>query len=83
MSEPPAPPDRNIWVVFGQLTAVAWEFFGSIVAGALLGYFADRQLGTAPWGLIACTLLGTTTGLYRMVVILRQFDRRERRNDDG
>jgi F0F1-type ATP synthase assembly protein I len=44
--------------------------------GALLGYFFDRHFDTAPWGLIALTLLGTSTGLYRMVVTLRQLERR-------
>lgn len=67
----------DLWARVGQLTAVAWEFLGSIVAGALLGYFADRQFETSPWGLIACTLLGTSTGLYRMVVTLKQLERRK------
>jgi F0F1-type ATP synthase assembly protein I len=71
------PARRNPWVVAGQLTAVAWEFFGSIIAGAAVGYFADWRLGLAPWGLILGTLLGTSTGLYRMVVILRHFERRK------
>jgi F0F1-type ATP synthase assembly protein I len=78
MSEEPR--DRNFWVLASQLTAVAWEFLGSILAGALLGYFVDRQFTSGPWGLIVCTLLGTTTGLYRMIVILKQFERR--RNDE-
>ena len=77
MSE--TPPPRNVWVVFGQLTAVAWEFLGSIVAGAALGYLLDRQFRSEPWGLIALTLLGTTTGLYRMVLILKQLEKRGRR----
>jgi F0F1-type ATP synthase assembly protein I len=66
----------NLWVRVGQLTSVAYEFLGSILAGALLGYFFDRHFETGPWGLIAFTLLGTTTGLYRMVVTLRRLDRR-------
>jgi ATP synthase protein I len=70
------PTGRNIWVLFGQLTTVAWEFLGSIVAGALLGYFADRYLATSPWGLIVCTLFGSCSGLYRMVVMLRHLERR-------
>jgi F0F1-type ATP synthase assembly protein I len=80
MSEPEP---RNVWVVVGQLTAVAWEFLGSIVAGAALGYLLDREFHSDPWGLIALTLLGTCTGLYRMVVILRQFERRKQLRDDG
>jgi F0F1-type ATP synthase assembly protein I len=71
------PARRNPWLLAGQLTAVAWEFFGSIIAGAALGYFADRWLGLAPWGLILGTLLGSSTGLYRMVRMLRHFERRK------
>jgi ATP synthase protein I len=74
---PEREPDRgNLWVVVGQLTAVAWEFLGAILAGASLGYFADRYFGSSPWGLITCTLLATSTGLYRMVVMLRQLDKK-------
>ncbi|MET0151422.1 MAG: AtpZ/AtpI family protein [Candidatus Binatia bacterium] len=72
----PQPEGRNVWVRFGELMAVAWEFLGSIIAGALLGYFADRHFDSSPWGLIACTLLGSCTGLYRMVTTLRRLERR-------
>jgi len=70
------PGGRNLWVLVGQLTAVAWEFLGSILAGALLGFVADRYFESSPWGLIACTLLATTTGLYRMVLTLRQLEKK-------
>jgi ATP synthase protein I len=74
---PERDPERSeLWVRFAELTAIAWEFLAAIVAGAMLGYFVDRQFATQPWGLIACTLLGTTTGLYRMVVTLRRLDRK-------
>jgi len=73
-------PPRRLWILAAQLTAVAWEFLASILAGALLGYLADRQLGTSPWGLIVSTLLGTSTGLYRMIVVLKHF---ERQSDHG
>ena len=76
MSSPPERRGGDLWLHVGQLTAVAWEFLGSILAGALLGYFFDRHFETSPWGLITLTLLGTTTGLYRMVVTLRQLERR-------
>jgi len=76
MSAEREPDGRNLWVVVGKLTAVAWEFFGAILAGAILGHFADRYFGWSPWGLIACTLLATSTGLYRMVVTLRHLDKK-------
>jgi F0F1-type ATP synthase assembly protein I len=74
----PERPSQSSWIVASQLTAVAWEFLGSIMAGALLGWLADRQFRTAPWGLIGCTLFGTSTGLYRMIVVLKRFERRRR-----
>jgi ATP synthase protein I len=70
------PPPRRLWALAGQLTAVAWEFLASILGGALLGYLADGYFGTAPWVLITSTLLGTTTGLYRMIVMLKHIERR-------
>jgi F0F1-type ATP synthase assembly protein I len=66
----------SLWALVAQLTAVAWEFLGSILAGAVLGYVADRYFESSPWGLIACTLLATTTGLYRMVLTLRQLEKK-------
>ena len=75
---PEREPDRqNLWGVVGQLTAVAWEFFAAILTGAILGHFADRYFGSPPWGLITCTLLGSCTGLYRMIVTLKHLERRD------
>lgn len=76
MTSEGTPPERNLWALAGQLTAVAWEFLGAILGGTMLGYLADRYFGSAPWGLIGCMLLGTSTGLYRLIVILRQFEKR-------
>ena len=83
MSPQQGPDRRNLWVVVGQLTSVAWEFFAAILAGAILGHFADRYFGSSPWGLITCTLLGSCTGLYRMVVMLKHFEKRGRTPSDG
>jgi F0F1-type ATP synthase assembly protein I len=77
MSPSPELGGGNPWLRLGQLTSVAYEFLGSILVGALLGYFFDRHFETAPWGLIALTLLGTSTGLYRMIVTLRWLERRK------
>lgn len=75
--KPPEPARANAWVRVGELTAVAWDFLGSIIAGAILGYFADRHFDSSPWALIACTLLGSCTGLYWMVRTLRRLERRQ------
>ena len=56
------------------------DFFGSILAGTLLGFFADRWLGTEPWLVIAGVLLGSYTGFMRMWQHLREMDDRPPRD---
>lgn len=77
-SDETRPRSRNVWVVAGELTAIAFEFTGSVVAGVVVGWFADGRLGTEPWLLIAGTLSGTAAGFYRMIQILRLIQRRQR-----
>lgn len=56
----------------GAVAAVAdgWvaggSFFGSIMAGTLLGWLVDRWLGTDPWLLVAGVTAGAATGFHRM-----------------
>lgn len=42
------------------------SFLGSILAGTLLGYFADQWLGTEPWLVITGVLLGAYSGFMRV-----------------
>ncbi|MGH8872524.1 MAG: AtpZ/AtpI family protein [Acidimicrobiia bacterium] len=42
------------------------SFVSSILAGALLGYLADRWLGTDPWLVVAGILLGSYSGFMSM-----------------
>lgn len=64
-------------VVVGRLSAIAFEFIGSVAAGAWAGYLLDGRFGTQPWLLIMLTLFGTSTGFYRMVRLLRHFQKTE------
>jgi len=47
------------WVTGGS-------FFGSIIAGFLIGYGLDWWLGTAPWFVIGFSLLGAFSGFMRL-----------------
>jgi ATP synthase protein I len=60
---------------YSKYIAVAFEFVGSIMAGVFLGAGLDRYFGTEPWLVLAMTIAGTVIGFYRMVQILRRFDR--------
>ncbi len=43
------------------------EFAGGVLAGAGLGYLADRFLGWSPWGLLAGVTLGFAAGTLNVV----------------
>jgi F0F1-type ATP synthase assembly protein I len=42
------------------------SFFGSIVSGTLLGYFADQWLGTGPWLVILGIVVGSYSGFVKV-----------------
>jgi F0F1-type ATP synthase assembly protein I len=43
------------------------DFLGSILAGLLIGYIADRVLGTKPWLTVVMIVAGFCVGFWRMV----------------
>ena len=47
------------WVAGGS-------FFGSIMAGTLLGWLADLWLHTDPWLVVVGIIVGSVNGFYRM-----------------
>jgi F0F1-type ATP synthase assembly protein I len=46
-------------------------FAGSILSGALLGFFADRWLGTEPW----LVVIGSLVGIYSAFVQVWDYTR--------
>jgi ATP synthase protein I len=77
MDRESGPTGESALVRYAKYGAVAFEFVGSIVAGVFLGTTLDRWLGTAPWLVLTMTIAGTAIGFYRMIQILRQFERTE------
>jgi F0F1-type ATP synthase assembly protein I len=60
---------------YGRYGAVAFEFTGGILAGAIVGSWIDGRWGTGPWALVVLTLLAVVGGFIRMVRVLRRFER--------
>ena len=58
-------------------TAVAYRVMVDMIAGLLvggfLGYWLDRWLGTAPWGLVALLVLGFVAGANNAWRTIRSF----------
>jgi F0F1-type ATP synthase assembly protein I len=72
----PRPAKRDPFLIrSAKFGALAFEFIGTIVAGVFLGYQLDAYLGTGPWLLSFMTIAGSVIGFYRMVQILRRFQR--------
>ena len=59
----------------GRYVAVAWEFIGTIAAGAAVGWFLDGRVTPAPWGMTACVLGAVVGAFVRLLQVLRRIDR--------
>ena len=53
--------------------AMAFEFTGTIAAGAFIGWYLDSRLGWTPWGSIVATLLAAAGAFVRLLQMLRRF----------
>jgi F0F1-type ATP synthase assembly protein I len=53
--------------------AVAFEFTGTIAAGALIGWYVDRHFGWSPWGSIVLTLGAAAGAFVRLIQMVRRF----------
>lgn len=55
--------------------AVAFEFSGTIAAGAFIGWYIDDRMGWTPWGSIVLTVLSAIGAFVRLLQMLRRFQR--------
>ena len=54
---------------FARYGALAFEFSGTIAAGAVLGNLVDRWQGTQPYGVTVGTLVAVVGGFARFIAI--------------
>jgi ATP synthase protein I len=74
------PSPLTIYAIYG---AAGVQLAASVVAGMLLGGYADGKLGTAPWLLIAGIALGFAGGLVNLVRIVGSYGTDRRRGGGG
>lgn len=68
------PPPGSI-LRFGRAFALFWDFVGTVLAGAVIGYLLDRQFDTEPYLTLILLILGVVGGFIRLVASLRRMDR--------
>jgi len=61
----------------GWYTALGINFSGTIAGGTFVGWVIDRWLGSEPWALLSCTVLGLVGGLVLLIQALRRLERGE------
>ena len=60
---------------FGRSFAIFWDFVGTVLAGAVIGWFIDSRFDTEPYWTLGLLLLGVVGGFVRLVSSLRRLDR--------
>ena len=60
---------------FGRSFALFWDFVGTVLAGALIGWFLDSRFDTEPYWILGLLILGVVGGFVRLVSSLRRMDR--------
>ncbi len=68
----------RVLVRYARGAAVAFEFTGTIAAGAFAGWWVDEHYGTAPWGATVLTIVAVVGGFVRLLQMLRRFERVDR-----
>jgi F0F1-type ATP synthase assembly protein I len=73
-------PKDNPLLVYGRYGALGFVFDGAVLAGILVGRYADTYFGTEPWLMILGAVGGMAGAVYRLVVVLQQLSRRGQNN---
>ena len=68
----PTPTDGNAYSAGAHALRYGLEFGMSIVVGGFLGFWFDKYLGTAPWGLLIMGAFGFAAGVLGMIRAYRQ-----------
>ena len=71
---------ENALTTYGRYGALGFEFAGAIVAGLLIGNYADTKFGTAPLLMVLGVVVGMAGAIYRLIIVLQGLSAREKDN---
>ena len=55
-------------------SAILSQLVGSVLIGVFTGMWLDDRLGTAPFFMIICLVIGITAGVWAMLQTVRKFE---------
>ena len=70
---------KSEWLEALPAMSLGWELAIPIFLGVLLGYHADRWLGTKPYLTLGLLLLGAATGVYNVIRFALRLEARDNR----
>jgi F0F1-type ATP synthase assembly protein I len=79
----PGPDGQAHWYYAARVAASGLEIGIATAIGWLLGRWIDGKLGTHPWVMVACLLLGATAGFVGVFRTAREANRVMQSSDDG
>jgi F0F1-type ATP synthase assembly protein I len=62
---------------FGRSFALFWDFVGTVLAGAFVGWFIDSRFDTEPYATLGLVILGVVGGFLRLMRSLRRLERHD------
>ncbi len=74
------PETFSLFITYGRYGALGFEFAGAIVAGLLIGDYADTQFGTAPLLMVIGVIVGMSGAIYRLLIVLQRLSACEKDN---
>jgi ATP synthase protein I len=63
----PRPRPTSDSSALGQAFRLSAEFVAGVVAGGVIGWIVDYLVGSSPWGLIVCLILGFCAGMLNLM----------------
>ena len=55
-------------------SAILSQLVGSVLIGVFTGMWLDERIGTAPFFMIICLVIGITAGVWAMLQTIRKFE---------
>ncbi|ATF16008.1 AtpZ/AtpI family protein [Brevibacillus sp. HB1.2] len=63
----------NPWRALGLVSVLGLDFAICVVAGFMIGRYADRLLATDPWFLLIGLITGIAIGVYTVYRLIRPY----------